>query len=220
MLDALKLGRRVRVGLVSDTHVPEAGALPSQLLGVFGDRDLILHCGDLHSIEVIDRLEELAPTLAARGNGDTLLPSGVRPGVPDDPRIAETHVLRLAGITIGLTHDLELAEGAADEDAERMLHGVFGETVDIAACGHTHVPRARGLASGRMILNPGSPTMPYGYLDLLGTAALLDLEERRFEFSVIDLESGTPALSFTGPTADLSWKGPRPSNRSASRGSN
>ncbi len=75
----------LRIGLVSDTHIPEAGReLPPQIYEAFAKVDLILHAGDMHIIEVLDWLESLAPVVAARGNGDG---SSGRPPFPDeDPR--------------------------------------------------------------------------------------------------------------------------------------
>jgi putative phosphoesterase len=201
----------VRVGVLSDTHVPEAGDdLPAQAYEALQGCDLILHCGDLHSLVVLDRLERLAPVLAARGNGDTLYPVPPRPGVPEDPRVAETHVLQLAGFRVGLTHDLEVAEGRSEEFALELTRRVFGEPVDIALCGHTHVPMVWGLANGLVILNPGSPTMPYGYTRIVGTVGFLDLQPAAFQFTVVDLTSGRVDVSLAGPGTVSYQRGPRP----------
>ena len=81
----------MKIGLIADSHIPEAmPELPSQVRTVFKGMDLILHAGDLHCIEVLDWLEEIAPVLACRGNGDE--GSGGRAVVPDDPRLHETAV--------------------------------------------------------------------------------------------------------------------------------
>jgi len=97
----------MRVGLVGDTHVPEAAPdLPREAYAALAECDRILHCGDLHSIQVVDRLERLAPTMVARGNGDTYGPSGGRPGVDEDPRVVESLVFEVDGFRVGLTHDL------------------------------------------------------------------------------------------------------------------
>ena len=72
---------RRRVGLIADSHIPEAGRdLPDEAYGALAGCDQILHCGDLHTIEVVDRVECLAPTIARRGNGDTFEPRIGRPG--------------------------------------------------------------------------------------------------------------------------------------------
>ncbi len=203
----------MRIGVLSDTHVPEAGPdLPVQAYEALAGADLILHCGDLHSLEVLDRLEHLAPVICARGNGDTLLPWHRRPGVPEDPRVSDTHLLELEGFQIGITHDLETVEGRPEEYANNLIHRVFGQRVDIALCGHTHVPLGWGLSSGTTILNPGSPTMPWGYPRVLGTIGLLTLRPGRFEFQALDLASGDFHVEIAGPGPAPLQKGPRPKN--------
>jgi putative phosphoesterase len=201
----------MRVGVISDTHIPEAGpALPAVIHDAFRGCDMILHCGDLHHIDVIDDLARISPTLAARGNGDTYFPIDGRPGVPEDERIAMVRVIEIEGFRVGLTHDLEMVEGRPEEFAESYLLGCFGERVDIALCGHTHVPMAWGLASGVAILNPGSPMLPFGYTHTLGTVGLLDIQPGRFEYTVIDLPTGRIDLILRGPGAMPLVRGPRP----------
>ena len=64
----------MNIGLISDTHIPEAmPELPVQIRQVFADTEIILHAGDLHCLAVLDWVEEIAPVLAARGNGDRSL---------------------------------------------------------------------------------------------------------------------------------------------------
>lgn len=72
---------RRRVGLIADTRIPEAGRdLPDEAYDALAVCDQILRCGDLHTIEVVDRVECLAPTIARRGSGDTFEPRIGRPG--------------------------------------------------------------------------------------------------------------------------------------------
>src|SRR5256712_13153692 len=95
----------MKIGLISDTHIPEAmPELPGQVRAVFSGVDLILHAGDLHCLEVLDWLEEIAPVLACRGNGDD--GSGGRPVVPEDPRLRDALVTTGAGGWVRLVHDV------------------------------------------------------------------------------------------------------------------
>ena len=201
----------MRVGLVGDTHVPEAAPdLPREAYEALAGCDRILHCGDLHSIEVVDRLERLAPTMVARGNGDTYGARGGRPGVEDDPRVVDRVVFEVDGFRVGMTHDLEHAEGRSDAAVAELLARQFGGRVDIAVSGHTHVPMVWGLADGTALVNPGSPTMPYGYLDVLGTVGYIDVSAGQFEISVVDLGTGSNQLTLVGPSAHRCTHGPRP----------
>jgi hypothetical protein len=67
-----------------------------------------------------------------------------------------------------------------------------------------------GLTDGTAWVNPGSPTMPYGYLDVLGTVGYLDVSPGRFEISVVDLATRDAQLVLVGPAANRCTYGPRP----------
>lgn len=55
-----------RIGLISDTH----GLLRPQALRELAGSELILHAGDVGAPEILDRLREIAPVVAVRGNVD------------------------------------------------------------------------------------------------------------------------------------------------------
>ena len=196
---------------MGDTHIPEAGAdLPEVAYAALAGCDRIFHCGDLHTIDVVDRLERIAPTVVSRGNGDTPTPRVRRPGVPEDPRVVDVHVEDVAGLRIGLTHDLAHTEHRADEDVAALLEKCFGTRVDLAVSGDTHVPMVRGLADGTVLVNPGSPTMPYGYFDLVGTLGWVDIGDRGFDITILDLATGEAQLRVAGPGPHACQFGPRP----------
>jgi|HubBroStandDraft_1064217.scaffolds.fasta_scaffold81271_3 putative phosphoesterase len=200
----------VRIGLVGDTHIPSAGAdLSPEAYAVLAGSDRILHCGDLHTIDVVNRLDRIAPTLVSRGNGDD--PKRHPPGVPDDPRISENVLIEVEGVCIGLTHDLEHArENRAEDEVAPLLEKHFGRRVDIAVSGHSHVPLVWGLADGTALVNPGSPTLPYGYRGVLGTIGVLAVDGDRFEITILDLMTKEPQLSMVGPGPHPLTLGPRP----------
>lgn len=198
-----------RVVLVGDTHIPSAGTdLPPEAYAVLAGSDRILHCGDLHIIDVVDRLDQIAPTLVSRGNGDE--PHLRPPGVPDDPRISHVVVVEVEGITIGLTHDLEHAERRTEDEVAALLERHFGQRVDIAVSGHSHVPLIWGLSDGTALVNPGSPTLPYGYRGVIGTLGVIEIDADQFEITVLDLATKEPQLHMTGPAPHPLTRGPRP----------
>jgi len=203
--------KEMKIGLVADTHIPEAGPqLPPEVFRSLVGCDRVLHAGDLHVISVVDQLSEIAPTVASRGNGDVFQGDGRRPGVSMDPRVLEAFVIEAAGMSIGLTHDLERLVGLSDDVVAEKLLAVFGRRVDIAICGHTHIPMVWGLTDGTAIVNPGSATMPYGYLGILGTVGLIGIEAGRFYVAIKDLGSGAEQLSLAGPRQQPCMFGPRP----------
>lgn len=168
-----------RVAIVSDTHAKGDGwDSPPELLEAIRDVDLILHCGDLDELGVLDHLETVAPVLAVRGYPDPR---------EDGDRLAEvTRVVDVGGVRIGMVHDihwpgprvrfthtLEFPDGTVHELMERK----FGEPVDMVCFGDTHEEYI-GWYQGVMFLNPGSTTRPglrHGR-DELGTYALLDIK--------------------------------------------
>src|SRR3990172_8453756 len=79
----------MRIGLISDTHIPTAGRdLWPQVYAALRGVDLIMHAGALHDPAVLDWLEPLAPVLAVSGNGD--YGGWQRTVPPADPRLRES----------------------------------------------------------------------------------------------------------------------------------
>ena len=92
----------MRIGLLTDTHLPSTiRDLWDEVKTAFEGVDLILHGGDIVSPRVLDWLEELAPTLAARGNND---------GGWEDARLDDIQWLTLEGWRIAMIHDMEPEE--------------------------------------------------------------------------------------------------------------
>ena len=61
----------MRIGLLSDTHIPEAmPELWPQVFTELENVDVILHAGDIYDYSVLDQLESVARVYAALGNGD------------------------------------------------------------------------------------------------------------------------------------------------------
>lgn len=177
----------MRIGLISDTHVPEAGPeLPPQVYEALRGVDLILHAGDMHIIDVLDWLEDIAPVFAARGNGDYASHSSIhRPGVPEDPRVKEAHVLDLEGVRVGLIHGFALPAEVPWRTQEELLAMYFGGPVDVVVCGDTHEARI-DMEPNLLVVNPGSPTLP-GQIRALGTVGFLEIQGGKAEASLLQL---------------------------------
>lgn len=176
----------MRIGLISDTHIPEARRdLPRDVFRFFDGVDVILHAGDLHVLEVLDWLEQIAPVVGVRGNGDD--GGSGRPLVPDDPRLEETQLLTLDGFRIGMLHTLpwymEYPHPLAPSVARR-----FGGPVDIVIHGDTHVAEVER-REGILVINPGSPSLPNNLTARPGTIALLDIEDGRAQARILQLQA-------------------------------
>lgn len=175
----------MKIGLISDTHIPEAGdRLPEKIWEVFQDTDLILHAGDLHVLAVLDWLEDIAPVKAARGNGDEGI--GGRPLVPEDPRILPAHVVHIQGIRIGLTHSIPLPEEVSWIPLAKTMDRLFGSPVDVIVFGDSHVDYIKQ-QDGVLLVNPGSPTLPYNLIGHIGTVGILEIDQGKVTPQIVPL---------------------------------
>ena len=119
------------LGIISDTH----GLLRPEALDALRGSELIIHAGDVGNSEILERLREIAPVVAVRGNVDT---------APWAEALPETMVVRVAGRSIYALHDR--SQLVADPVTAGYAAVVFGHS-------HTALVETRG---GVLYLNPGS----------------------------------------------------------------
>ena len=187
----------MRIGLISDTHIPESRAeLWPQAFDAFAGVDAILHAGDIHELWLLDELARVAPLWAARGNGED--GSGGRPRQPDHPLLREAWTLEFGGVSVGLVHDMPVPEMPPHLTVERAMERYFGRTdLDVVVYGHSHV-EAVDEVGGVLCVNPGSPTYPHNLNTQLGTIGFLDIADGRAEASVWQLtETGIEPFDWT-----------------------
>jgi len=196
------------IGLISDTHIPEARAtLFEEVYAAFRDVDLILHAGDIHDLVVLDWLEQRCgvPVLAVCGNGDD--GSGGRPVAPEDHRLPYNQLILAGGhgaggslegagaLRIGMTHAFPEVEFPGSSTTRERMARHFGGPVDVIVAGDTHVPgvwrwqppgtpegaAGGAAAAGVTIVNSGSPTFPWNLATQLGTVGFLQVRAPGFE---------------------------------------
>jgi len=167
----------MRIGLLSDTHVPEAEkALPPEVMEAFQGVDLILHAGDIYIPSVLDDLERVAPVLAARGDddyGSTLT----------DERVKEKHVLEFEGKTLWLVHQRPYYL-MSPWWRDKVTSG-NDNSPDIVVFGHEHRTDMQQI-DGILFVSPGSPTFLH-YLRGLGTIGILDISPDGAEPNILRL---------------------------------
>lgn len=152
------------------------------MLTAFEGVDAILHAGDIHELFVLDQLHEVAPTWAARGNGED--GSGGRPAQPPHDLLQESWLLEFGGLKIGLVHDVPIPEMPPHHTLERAMNRYFGTTdLDVLVYGHTHV-EAIDTFGKTLCVNPGSPTYPHNLNTQLGTVGFLEIEGGKAEATV------------------------------------
>ncbi|HEU5141098.1 MAG TPA: metallophosphoesterase family protein [Bacillales bacterium] len=136
----------MKIGLVSDTHMPGHGKeLPEVLKEGLRGVDLIIHAGDWQTLDVYDSFREIAPVEGVAGNVD---------GNEVISRFRQKKLLELEGYRIGVVHG-HLGKGRTTP--ERALRTFEGEHVDLVIFGHSHIPFDDEI-EGVRLFNPGSPT--------------------------------------------------------------
>ena len=206
MTDVNDLATRdaLRIGLISDTHIPEAAPqLWPQVFEAFSGVDCILHAGDIHDLIVIDQLSEIAPTYAARGNGDD--GSGGRPIQPDDPRLREGWLITLGGLLVGLTHDVPIPEYPPHLTLDRAMQRYFGRTdLDVLIYGDTHVEQIDRIRH-TLCVNPGSPTYPHNLDTQMGTIGFLEIAGGKAEATIWQLTVDEGLRPFDWESSHRPW---------------
>lgn len=164
------------IGLISDTHIPDrARELPKNVISAFQNVDLILHAGDLTSMEVIDELEKIAPTIVIQGNMDRA--AGII--------LPNAKVIEAEGIKIGIAH----GEVYPRADTQQLLYLAKQLGADILVTGHSHQPKIEQI-DGVLLLNPGSPIVPR-LADR--TVMLLEINNKDVDVEVVKI--GNPVCS-------------------------
>lgn len=158
----------MRIGLIADTHMP--GTLRDlwpQALDAFRGCDHILHAGDLHTLEVVDELNRLAPIHVARGNGDAGL---------HDARLQDVWQIDVGGLRIGMIHQFPSPARKSAASLTAYLERHFGHAgFDVVVYGHTHLESVHRIEN-MLCVNPGSPTLPRNQSLRPGTIAFLDID--------------------------------------------
>ena len=159
----------MKVGLLADTHMPGSMQdLWPQVFDAFADVDHILHAGDLHTLEVVDELGKLAPTIVSRGNGDV--------GIVDD-RVEDTWILEWEGVRLAMLHHFPTPGKKPAAIIEAKIERLFDRNrPNVIIYGHTHDELIH-LHDDVLLVNPGPPTLPQNQTTRMGTIGLLDLSE-------------------------------------------
>jgi putative phosphoesterase len=146
------------IGVISDTHIKQGGKrqIPPQVYETFAGVDLILHAGDLNTMQVITDLEAIAPVVAVYGNNcdwEVL------------HTLTQTREMKIEDVRIGLVHG-DIGKGSST----RLVALSHFPNVDCVVFGHSHrplidwydLPGGRGDVRQVLLFNPGSATKKRG----------------------------------------------------------
>ena len=121
----------IQIGVISDTH----GLLRPEALFALAGSDHIIHAGDIGEPAILDKLTDIAPLTAVRGNVDHGAWAKKIPGI---------NVLEVGGVSIYIIHNLQ--ELDLKPEASGFAALVYG---------HSHVAK-REIKNGVLYFNPGS----------------------------------------------------------------
>ena len=131
----------MRIGVISDTHVPDRQrAIPEEVLRGLQGVDTIIHAGDLTSMSVLYKLEEIAPVHAVAGNMDSW-----------EVKSALKSVMRLTVLdkTIVVFH------GVSSHGATEGVARTEYPDADCVVFGHTH-KTCNDREGKALVFNPGT----------------------------------------------------------------
>ena len=151
-----------KLGIISDTH----NLLRPEVLAALDGADAILHAGDISRPEILERLREIAPVHAVRGNADKEWAEELPPMLD----------LSLDGLRICMTHK--------KKDLPQDL-----SAWDLVVVGHSHQYSETGQGK-TLILNPGS-CGPRRFRQPI-TMALAELEQGQIRVTKIGIAQAPP----------------------------
>jgi putative phosphoesterase len=162
----------MQIAIIADTHMPRGTRrLPATCLDRLSQADLIVHAGDLSTLEVLRELEEINPVIAVQGNVDD---ERVRSALPQTAHIQLDH-----GLTLAVIHDAGPRTGRLQRLRRRF------PIADAVIFGHSHLPLHEESPDGFQIFNPGSPTerrrAPHHTMGAAHT------DSRRIEFELLEV---------------------------------
>jgi uncharacterized protein len=177
----------MKIGVIADTHVPRSQRqLPAALTRAFAGVDIILHAGDVCTLDVLRSLQnQFALTMAVHGERDD-----------DDVQhyLESQQVVEFASRRVGLIHGHQMTATSwwqrlwmgADRLEAAVHAGLVGafEGVDCIVYGHTHQPHVE-MHGGVLYFNPGPAAPVDGRRPSVG---LLDIGEESLTGRIIYLD--------------------------------
>ena len=159
--------RAASVGIISDTH----GLVRPEALAAMKGADLILHAGDVGAPNVLEKLAEIAPLHAVRGNNDRGAWARCLPS---------TETVTLGDVRLLVVHDRSELDG---DPRSAGFH--------VVVSGHSHRPSIE--KRDRVLwLNPGSAGPRRFHLPVSVARLVVDGEAVRAKIVILDVATARP----------------------------
>lgn len=150
------------IGVISDTH----GLLRPEALVALAECEHILHAGDVGDVRILEKLREIAPVTAIRGNVDV---------AGECAELPATEMVELGGVFFYMVHSVDWMD----------IHPVAAG-VQVVVSGHSHKPSVE-MKAGVMYLNPGSAGPRRFKLPV--SVALVTVSEEKVGARIVELGS-------------------------------
>lgn len=147
-----------RIIALSDTHLEGTEPLPSGLPELLEGADIILHAGDFVSPEAYQALAKMGRLEAVCGNADSPELKGLLP---------KRKTIEIEGIRVGLVH---MASHSFNLTGAEMMAREMD--VQVLIFGHIHRPIVE--KGDRLLICPGSPTLPRQSAPSIAELVILD----------------------------------------------
>jgi hypothetical protein len=162
----------VRLAIIADTHMRAGGSrsLPDRCVELIAASDLVLHAGDIMSLEALAEIEAIGPPVrAVTGNMD---------GWDLRRRLPDMDEIDVEGVKLAVVHDAGPAAGRLGRMRRRFPRA------DAVVFGHSHIP-LHEREGDFQIFNPGSPTeRRRAPSHSMGVA---HVQDGRLEFELVEL---------------------------------
>jgi putative phosphoesterase len=135
----------VKLAIIADTHMQAGGRtrLPDRCVELIAASDLVVHAGDIMSVEALVEIEAIGPPVrAVTGNMD---------GWDLRARLPEADEIDVGGALLAVVHDAGPSAGRLERMRRRF------PAAAAVVFGHSHLP-LHERAGDFQIFNPGSPT--------------------------------------------------------------
>ncbi len=178
----------MKIGVIADTHIPDRlASLPPRVEEIFQGLDIILHAGDICTLETLHQLEEkLTITMAVAGDSDE---------EELKQYLDEQKVVKFGESSIGMIHGhggesrlrwrslaRKLLRSSSQEELYKYVLSQF-EGVNCIVFGHSHRPYVK-MRDGVLLFNPGAVAPAPGVRPSVG---MLDVSENTISGRIVYL---------------------------------
>jgi putative phosphoesterase len=155
----------INIGVISDTH----GLLRPEAIEALRGSECIIHAGDVGDPAILEKLSEIAPVTAVRGNVD----GGILAR-----KLPLSNVLEVTGVSIYVLHILD--ELDLKPEAAGFAAVIYG---------HSHKPHSE-MKNGVLFFNPGSAG-PRRF-ELPVSVGRLSVEKGKINAEIVELQDQSP----------------------------